>query len=60
MTREEYLSQLKNNLLSLTDEERDEALKYYSDYFEEANDDEKVIRELGSRKICKCSGRKKS
>ena len=48
MTREEYLSRLKNNLLSLTDEERDEALKYYSDYFEEANDDEKVIRELGS------------
>jgi len=48
MTREEYLNQLKNNLLSLTEDEQAEALQYYSDYFEEANDDQKVISELGA------------
>lgn len=48
MTKEEYLNQLKNNLLSLTTDEQQEALQYYSDYFEEAGDDEKVINELGT------------
>lgn len=48
MNREEYLNKLKNLLPSLTDEERNEALQYYSDYFDEADDDEKVIAELGS------------
>lgn len=48
MTREEYLNSLKNNLLSLTEEEKAEALQYYSDYFDEANDDQKVMIELGS------------
>lgn len=48
MTREEYLNELKGRLTSLTDEEKSEALQYYSDYFEDADDDEKVIKELGS------------
>ena len=48
MTREEYLKQLKNNLPSLTNDEIQEALQYYSDYFEEAGDDEKVMNELGT------------
>lgn len=48
MERSEYLKQLKNNLLSLTEDEQAEALQYYSDYFDEADDDEKVIAELGS------------
>ena len=48
MTREEYLSALKNEIMSLTQDEQAEALQYYSDFFEEANDDEKVIAELGS------------
>lgn len=48
MTRDEYLKQLKNNILSLTMEEQAEAIQYYEDYFEEANDDEKVMAELGS------------
>ncbi|MCQ2574326.1 MAG: DUF4097 family beta strand repeat-containing protein [Treponema sp.] len=48
MTREEYLSALKNNITSLTEDEKAEALQYYSDYFEDANDDEKVMAELGS------------
>lgn len=47
MNREQYLNALKNMLPSLSDEEREEALQYYADYFEEAGDDEKVISELG-------------
>ena len=48
MTREEYLSELKYLLGSLSDEERMEALQYYADYFEDADDDAKVMEELGS------------
>ena len=48
MTKEEYLNQLKTHLNALTQDELTEALQYYSDYFEEANDDQKVINELGS------------
>ncbi len=48
MTREEYLKALKGLIQSLTIDEQTEALQYYSDYFEEANDDQKVIAELGS------------
>ena len=48
MTREEYLSALKNEIMSLSADEQREALQFYSDYFEEAADDEKVISELGS------------
>ena len=48
MTREEYFVALKNNIQSLSLDEQNEALQYYSDYFEEANDDQKVINELGS------------
>lgn len=47
MNREEYLSELKKNLFALSADEQAEAIQYYSDYFEEASDDEKVIRELG-------------
>ena len=48
MTKEEYLNQLKMHLNALTQDELTEALQYYSDYFEEANDDQKVINELGT------------
>lgn len=48
MSKDEYIKQLKNNLLSLTEDEQIEAIQYYSDYFDEAQDDEKVISELGS------------
>lgn len=48
MTREEYMTSLKNNITSLTLDEQNEALQYYYDYFEEAGDDEKVMAELGS------------
>ena len=48
MTREEYLNELKSSIMSLTNDEQAEAIQYYSDYFDEADDDEKVMRELGS------------
>ncbi|MDY5123205.1 MAG: DUF4097 family beta strand repeat-containing protein [Treponema sp.] len=48
MTREEYLNQLKNNLSSLTIDEQNEALQYYSDYFEDADNDEKIMAEFGT------------
>jgi len=48
MTREEYLNELKSSIMSLTSDEQAEAIQYYSDYFDEADDDEKVMRELGS------------
>ncbi len=48
MTRDEYLTALKNNIQSLTVDEQNEALQYYSDYFDDANDDAKVMEELGS------------
>ena len=48
MTREEYLNELKSSIMSLTTDEQAEAIQYYSDYFDEADDDEKVMRELGT------------
>ena len=48
MTRQEYLEQLGKNLNSLTNDERQEAISYYSDYFEEADNDEEIMKELGS------------
>lgn len=48
MKREEYLQQLELNLSSLTNDEKKEAIQYYSDYFEDADDDEKIMSELGS------------
>ena len=48
MTREEYLNELKSSIMSLSSDEQAEAIQYYSDYFDEADDDEKVMRELGS------------
>ena len=48
MTRDEYMTALKNNIQSLTIDEQNEALQYYSDYFDDAGDDEKAMQELGS------------
>lgn len=47
MKKEEYLGRLKNCIMSLTMDEQAEAIQYYSDYFDEAGDDEKVTQELG-------------
>lgn len=48
MTKDEYMQALKNNIQSLTIDEQAEALQYYSDYFDDAGDDEKVMKELGT------------
>lgn len=48
MTREEYLSALSENITTLTNDEKMEAMQYYTDYFEDAGDDKKVMKELGS------------
>lgn len=47
MTREEYFTVLKNNIQSLSLDEQSEALQYYSDYFDDAGDDEKAMKDLG-------------
>lgn len=47
MNREEYLSELKRCIQALPLEEQEEALEYYKDYFDDADNDSKVIEELG-------------
>ena len=56
MNREEYLKRLSYLLRDLPEEEIEDAISYYEDYFEEAGEDkeEQVIRELGApEKIAK-------
>ena len=48
MTRGTYLRELKKNLSSLSEAEIADAIAYYSNYFDDANDDQKVINELGT------------
>jgi len=50
--REEFLKELENLLADIPAEEREEALNYYSSYFEDAgiSKESEVIKELGSPK----------
>ena len=48
MTRHEYLQELKWELRSLSVEEQEDALEYYLGYFEDAGNDEEVMKEFGS------------
>lgn len=48
MTRQEYLAQLRNNLSSLPEAERESALVYYEEFFEDAANDDEAIKTLGS------------
>ncbi|MCK9168928.1 MAG: DUF1700 domain-containing protein [Treponema sp.] len=48
MTRQEYLSELKLQLRSLPVEEQEEALEYYRGYFDDAGNDQEVMKEFGS------------
>lgn len=50
MSRKEFMEELENMLGNIQDAERDEALQYYNDYFDEAGpeNEEQVIRELGT------------
>lgn len=48
-SRERFLEELEQELSNISKTERDEALQYYREYFEDANmPDEDVIRQLGS------------
>lgn len=51
MSRETYLKKLKMELSILPQKDIDDAISYYSNYFLDANDDEKVISELGSPEV---------
>ncbi|MEG0339344.1 MAG: DUF1700 domain-containing protein [Oscillospiraceae bacterium] len=50
MNKADYLAELKVELASITSEERDAAIDYYSEYFEDAGEENEqtVISELGS------------
>ena len=50
MTREEFLAALRQELVNVSEEERDEALKFYNEFLDEAGPDQeqKVIEELGT------------
>lgn len=48
MTRKEYLEELRKRISNLPKEEIEEAITYYENYFDEAEDDEKVMNELGN------------
>jgi len=52
MTKEQFLFQLEQQLLDIPQDEREEALEYYRDYFNDAGEEneEGVIAELGSPK----------
>lgn len=50
MSRKEFMEELENLLGNIQDSEREEALQYYNDYFDEAGEENEddVIRELGT------------
>ena len=50
MTGEAFMRELEYLLQDVEDEEKEEALQYYRDYFDEAGpeNEEQVIREFGS------------
>ncbi|MEG0614665.1 MAG: DUF1700 domain-containing protein [Oscillospiraceae bacterium] len=52
MNKVEYLAELKAQLSSLPPDERDAAIKYYEEFFEDAGkeNEENVIKDLGSAK----------
>lgn len=48
MTRTEYLHQLEELLFSLTEQEKQDVLDYFVEYFEERDNDAQSIEDLGS------------
>ena len=51
MTRTEFMKELAYLLQDIQDEEKQDAIQYYNDYFDEAGPDqeEEILRDLGSR-----------
>lgn len=50
MTRNEFLTALRNGLSALNEEERDAAVRYYEEFLCDAEDENEAIRQLGSPK----------
>ena len=48
LTRQKYLKKIQDCIMALPLEEQKEVMDYYTNYFEDAGDDEKVMEELGS------------
>lgn len=50
MNREEYLQQFKKNLIHISDAEKEDAVRYYAEYFDDAGaeNEQRIIEELGS------------
>lgn len=50
MTRTEFMKQLQDLLSDISKNEREEALQYYNDYFDDAGPEEeaRILTELGS------------
>lgn len=46
MTKQEFMSELDKRLQDVSYEERQSALRYYEEYFEEAGEDENVVNKL--------------
>lgn len=47
MTKKAYLKKLEHLLQALPSDERKEAISFYSDYFDDSDDDDRVFEELG-------------
>lgn len=49
MNREQYIKELRSKLINFSSDEKDEAILYYEEYFDEAGDEHEqdIIKELG-------------
>ena len=48
MTRDEYLQILRDNLTTMTDDEKDDVIRYYLEYFIDSGDERAAMEELGA------------
>ena len=48
MTRDEYLQILRDNLTTMTDDEKDDVIRYYLEYFIDSGNEQATMEELGA------------
>ena len=48
MTRDEYLQILRDNLTTMTDDEKDDVIRYYLEYFSDSGNEQAAMEELGA------------
>ena len=48
MTRDEYLQILRDNLTTMTDDEKDDVIRYYLEYFSDSGNIQATMEELGA------------